>query len=323
MDKSLKFQLVPDDQERINRLCGPTNSTLRQIEESLKIKISNRGSQFKVKGDSQGTIAAEIVLKGIYKRLEKKNIDIPPEEIHLYLREVMNNNSSTKDGNHSSEENITLKTPKSLVSTKGDNQKKYLDVISKKELIFGIGPAGTGKTYLAVAAAVNELVTGRVEKVVVTRPAVEAGEKLGFLPGDVSQKVDPYLRPLYDALFQTLGFKETYKLIEDNVIEIAPLAFMRGRTLNKSFIILDEAQNTTQAQMKMFLTRFGYGSKVVVTGDLTQIDLPKDLSSGLIHALDILGEIEDVGLVRFTSKDVARHSLVEKIVEAYEKFEVR
>ena len=323
MDKSLKFQLVPDDQERINRLCGPTNSTLRQIEESLKIKISNRGSQFKVKGDNQGTIAAEIVLKGIYKRLEKKNIDIPPEEIHLYLREVMNNNSSTKDGNHSSEENITLKTPKSLVSTKGDNQKKYLDVISKKELIFGIGSAGTGKTYLAVAAAVNELVTGRVEKVVVTRPAVEAGEKLGFLPGDVSQKVDPYLRPLYDALFQTLGFKETYKLIEDNVIEIAPLAFMRGRTLNKSFIILDEAQNTTQAQMKMFLTRFGYGSKVVVTGDLTQIDLPKDLSSGLIHALDILGEIEDVGLVRFTSKDVARHSLVEKIVEAYEKFEVR
>jgi phosphate starvation-inducible PhoH-like protein len=323
MDKSLKFQLVPDDQERINRLCGPTNSTLRQIEESLKIKISNRGSQFKVKGDNQGTIAAEIVLKGIYKRLEEKNIDIPPEEIHLYLREVMNNNSSTKDGNYSSEENITLKTPKSLVSTKGDNQKKYLDVISKKELIFGIGPAGTGKTYLAVAAAVNELVTGRVEKVVVTRPAVEAGEKLGFLPGDVSQKVDPYLRPLYDALFQTLGFKETYKLIEDNVIEIAPLAFMRGRTLNKSFIILDEAQNTTQAQMKMFLTRFGYGSKVVVTGDLTQIDLPKDLSSGLIHALDILGEIEDVGLVRFTSKDVARHSLVEKIVEAYEKFEVR
>ena len=322
MDKSLKFQLVPDDQERINRLCGPTNSTLRQIEESLKIKISNRGSQFKVKGDNQGTIAAETVRKGIYKKLEK-NIDVPPEEIHLYLREVMNNNSSTKDGNHSSEENITLKTPKSLVSTKGDNQKKYLDVISKKELIFGIGPAGTGKTYLAVAAAVNELVTGRVEKVVVTRPAVEAGEKLGFLPGDVSQKVDPYLRPLYDALFQTLGFKETYKLIEDNVIEIAPLAFMRGRTLNKSFIILDEAQNTTQAQMKMFLTRFGYGSKVVVTGDLTQIDLPKDLSSGLIHALDILGEIEDVGLVRFTSKDVARHSLVEKIVEAYEKFEVR
>ena len=188
---------------------------------------------------------------------------------------------------------------------------------------FGIGPAGTGKTYLAVAAAVNELITGKVEKVVVTRPAVEAGEKLGFLPGDLSQKVDPYLRPLYDALFQTLGFKETYKLIENNVIEIAPLAFMRGRTLNKSFIILDEGQNTTPEQMKMFLTRFGYGSKVIVTGDLTQIDLPKDITSGLIHALDILRELEDVGLVRFSSKDVARHSLVQKIVEAYEKFKSR
>ena len=209
------------------------------------------------------------------------------------------------------------------VSPKGANQQKYLEVISNKELVFGIGPAGTGKTYLAVAAAVNELITGKVEKVVVTRPAVEAGEKLGFLPGDLSQKVDPYLRPLYDALFQTLGFKETNKLIENNVIEIAPLAFMRGRTLNKSFIILDEGQNTTPEQMKMFLTRFGYGSKVIVTGDLTQIDLPKDITSGLIHALDILRELEDVGLVRFSSKDVARHSLVQKIVEAYEKFKSR
>ena len=210
-----------------------------------------------------------------------------------------------------------------MVSPKGKNQQRYLEVISKKELVFGIGPAGTGKTYLAVAAAVNELITGKVEKVVVTRPAVEAGEKLGFLPGDLSQKVDPYLRPLYDALFQTLGFKETNKLIENNVIEIAPLAFMRGRTLNKSFIILDEGQNTTPEQMKMFLTRFGYGSKVIVTGDLTQIDLPKDITSGLIHALDILRELEDVGLVRFSSKDVARHSLVQKIVEAYEKFKSR
>lgn len=322
MDKSLKFQLVPDDQERINRLCGPTNSTLRQIEEALKIKISNRGTLFKVKGDDQRTLAAEIVLKGLYERFEK-NIDIPPQEIHLYLREVMNNKSSTRDGNGLNEEKNTLKTPKSLVSPKGENQKEFLDVISKKELIFGIGPAGTGKTYLAVAAAVHELITGRVEKVVVTRPAVEAGEKLGFLPGDLSQKVDPYLRPLYDALFQTLGYKETYKHMENNVIEIAPLGFMRGRTLNKSFIILDEGQNTTREQMKMFLTRFGYGSKVVVTGDLTQIDLPNDASSGLIHALDILGKIEDVGLVRFTSKDVARHSLVQKIVEAYEKFKPR
>ena len=286
MEQSLKFNLDPDDQDRVNRLCGPTNSTLKQIEEALKIKISNRGSKFKVKGNTQNTLAAEIVLKGLYQRLEKK-IDVPPEEIHLYLREVMNQNSSTVISGVTSDEKFTLKTPKTLVSPKGKNQQQYLDVISKKELVFGIGPAGTGKTYLAVASAVNELITGRVEKVVLTRPAVEAGEKLGFLPGDVSQKVDPYLRPLYDALFQTLGFKETNKYIENNVIEIAPLAFMRGRTLNKSFIILDEAQNTTQEQMKMFLTRFGYGSKVIVTGDLTQIDLPKDVKSGLIHALDI------------------------------------
>jgi len=319
MEQSLKFNLDPDDQDRVNRLCGPTNSTLKQIEEALKIKISNRGSKFKVKGNTQNTLAAEIVLKGLYQRLEKK-IDVPPEEIHLYLREVMNQNSSTVISGDESNKKFTLKTPKTLVSPKGKNQQQYLDTIYKKELVFGIGPAGTGKTYLAVASAVNELITGRVEKVVLTRPAVEAGEKLGFLPGDVSQKVDPYLRPLYDALFQTLGFKETNKYIENNVIEIAPLAFMRGRTLNKSFIILDEAQNTTQEQMKMFLTRFGYGSKVIVTGDLTQIDLPKDVKSGLIHALDILSKLEDVGLVRFSSKDVARHALVQKIVEAYENF---
>ena len=322
MEKSLRFNLDPDDQDRINRLCGPTNSTLKQIEEALEIKISNRGSKFKVRGNSPNTSAAETVLKGLYQKLEKKTL-VPPEEIHLYLREVMNQNSSTDASSNQGNEKITLKTPKTLVSPKGKNQQKYLEVISNKELVFGIGPAGTGKTYLAVAAAVNELITGKVEKVVVTRPAVEAGEKLGFLPGDLSQKVDPYLRPLYDALFQTLGFKETYKLIENNVIEIAPLAFMRGRTLNKSFIILDEGQNTTPEQMKMFLTRFGYGSKVIVTGDLTQIDLPKDITCGLIHALDILSELEDVGLVRFSSKDVARHSLVQKIVEAYEKFKSR
>ena len=322
MEKSLRFDLDPEDQDRINRLCGPTNSTLKQIEEALEIKISNRGSKFKVRGNSPNTSAAETVLKGLYQKLEKKTL-VPPEEIHLYLREVMNQNSSTDASSNQGNEKITLKTPKTLVSPKGKNQQRYLEVISNKELVFGIGPAGTGKTYLAVAAAVNELITGKVEKVVVTRPAVEAGEKLGFLPGDLSQKVDPYLRPLYDALFQTLGFKETYKLIENNVIEIAPLAFMRGRTLNKSFIILDEGQNTTPEQMKMFLTRFGYGSKVIVTGDLTQIDLPKDITSGLIHALDILRELEDVGLVRFSSKDVARHSLVQKIVEAYEKFKSR
>ena len=319
MEESLKFELIPEEQERLNRLCGPTNSTLKQIEEALKIKISNRGFKFRIKGSKEEIGVAKRVLKVLYEKLEQK-IDISPEEIHLYLREIMNNESSSNESKIMESNQASLKTPQSLVVAKGKNQKDYLEVISKKSLVFAIGPAGTGKTYLAVAAAVNQLISGKVEKVVVTRPAVEAGEKLGFLPGDLSQKVDPYLRPLYDALFMTLGFKETYKLIDRNVIEIAPLAFMRGRTLNKSFIILDEAQNTTKQQMKMFLTRFGYGSKVVVTGDLTQIDLPKELNSGLIHALDILSKIEDVGLVRFSSKDVTRHPLVQKIVDAYERY---
>ena len=319
MEESLKFELIPEEQERLNRLCGPTNSTLKQIEEALKIKISNRGFKFRIKGSKEEIGVAKRVLKVLYEKLEQK-IDISPEEIHLYLREIMNNESPSNESKIMESNRASLKTPQSLVVAKGKNQKDYLEVISKKSLVFAIGPAGTGKTYLAVAAAVNQLISGKVEKVVVTRPAVEAGEKLGFLPGDLSQKVDPYLRPLYDALFMTLGFKETYKLIDRNVIEIAPLAFMRGRTLNKSFIILDEAQNTTKQQMKMFLTRFGYGSKVVVTGDLTQIDLPKELNSGLIHALDILSKIEDVGLVRFSSKDVTRHPLVQKIVDAYERY---
>jgi len=319
MEESLKFELIPEEQDRLNRLCGPTNSTLKQIEEALKIKISNRGFKFRIKGSKEEIGVAKRVLKVLYEKLEQK-IDISPEEIHLYLREIMNNESPSNESKIMESNQTSLKTPQSLVVAKGKNQKDYLEVISKKSLVFAIGPAGTGKTYLAVAAAVNQLISGKVEKVVVTRPAVEAGEKLGFLPGDLSQKVDPYLRPLYDALFMTLGFKETYKLIDRNVIEIAPLAFMRGRTLNKSFIILDEAQNTTKQQMKMFLTRFGYGSKVVVTGDLTQIDLPKELNSGLIHALDILSKIEDVGLVRFSSKDVTRHPLVQKIVDAYERY---
>ena len=216
--------------------------------------------------------------------------------------------------------NNRINTPKISVLPKGANQKKYLEVINNKDLTFGIGPAGTGKTYLAVAVAVQHLINRKVKKIVLIRPAVEAGEKLGFLPGDLSQKIDPYLRPLYDALFQTLGFKETNNLLDNSAIEIAPLAFMRGRTINDSFVILDESQNTTREQMKMFLTRMGYGSKVVVTGDLTQIDLPKDINSGLIHALEVLSEVDDVGLVRFNSKDVIRHFLVQKIVEAYERF---
>ena len=319
MKQNLKFQLVPENQERLTRLCGPTNSTLKQVEKVLKIKISNRGSQFRVEGEIEGIKAAEVLLKSLYERLAESG-EVSQEEIHLYLREVINNKSNLESVNILNSKNNRINTPKISVLPKGANQKKYLEVINNKDLTFGIGPAGTGKTYLAVAVAVQHLINRKVKKIVLIRPAVEAGEKLGFLPGDLSQKIDPYLRPLYDALFQTLGFKETNNLLDNSAIEIAPLAFMRGRTINDSFVILDESQNTTREQMKMFLTRMGYGSKVVVTGDLTQIDLPKDINSGLIHALEVLSEVDDVGLVRFNSKDVIRHFLVQKIVEAYERF---
>ena len=232
----------------------------------------------------------------------------------------MNKDNKTNKKNNA---RTPVKTPKITVLPKGENQENYLKTIRQKTLTFGVGPAGTGKTYLAVALAVEQLRSGEIEKIVLTRPAVEAGEKLGFLPGDLSQKVDPYLKPLYDALFETLGFKETNNLIEGNIIEIAPLAFMRGRTLSNSFIILDEGQNTTREQMKMFLTRFGFGSKVVVTGDLTQVDLPSDSSSGLLHAIEVLKTVKEVGFIEFSSKDVVRNSLVQKIVEAYDKFKER
>jgi len=232
----------------------------------------------------------------------------------------MNGMNNLKNGKENSISEISIHTPKVDISPNHGNQEAYVSTIKSKDLTFGIGPAGTGKTYLAVALAVQKFVSGEVEKMLLVRPAVEAGEKLGFLPGDLSQKVDPYLRPLYDALYEMLGFKETSQLIERNIIEVVPLAFMRGRTLNNSFIILDESQNTTVEQMKMFLTRFGFGSKVVVTGDITQIDLPKNTLSGLVHSLEVLKNIDDVGLVEFNSIDVVRHGLVQKIVEAYGKY---
>ena len=318
MLKDLKFQLEPADQDRITSLCGPTNSILKQIEEALDIKIINRGANFKIKGPvSELNIGKTVIIK-LYNDLEKVS-ELSPSSVHLYLREAINNSKREKNMENSLASKSPIKTPNLAIIPNGSHQQEYIETINKRVLTFGIGPAGTGKTYLAVASAVQQLVSGEVEKILLVRPAVEAGEKLGFLPGDLSQKVDPYLRPLYDALFEMLGFKETNQLIERNIIEVVPLAFMRGRTLNDSFIILDESQNATVEQMKMFLTRFGFGSKVVVTGDITQIDLPKNTQSGLVHSLDVLKGLSEVGFIKFDSKDIVRHGLVQKIVEAYEE----
>ena len=318
MLKDLKFQLEPADQDRITSLCGPTNSILKQIEEALDIKIINRGANFKIKGPVSELNIGKTVITKIYNDLEKVT-ELSPSSVHLYLREAINNSKREKNMENSLASKSPIKTPNLAIIPNGSHQQEYIETINKRVLTFGIGPAGTGKTYLAVASAVQQLVSGEVEKILLVRPAVEAGEKLGFLPGDLSQKVDPYLRPLYDALFEMLGFKETNQLIERDIIEVVPLAFMRGRTLNDSFIILDESQNATVEQMKMFLTRFGFGSKVVVTGDITQIDLPKNTQSGLVHSLDVLKELSEVGFIKFDSKDIVRHGLVQKIVEAYEE----
>ena len=318
MLKDLKFQLEPADQDRITSLCGPTNSILKQIEEALDIKIINRGANFKIKGPVSELNIGKAVITKLYSDLEKVS-ELSPSSVHLYLREAINNSKREKNMENSLASKSPIKTPNLAIIPNGSHQQEYIETINKRVLTFGIGPAGTGKTYLAVASAVQQLVSGEVEKILLVRPAVEAGEKLGFLPGDLSQKVDPYLRPLYDALFEMLGFKETNQLIERNIIEVVPLAFMRGRTLNDSFIILDESQNATVEQMKMFLTRFGFGSKVVVTGDITQIDLPKNTQSGLVHSLDVLKGLSEVGFIKFDSKDIVRHGLVQKIVEAYEE----
>ena len=319
MLEDLKFQLEPLDQKRITNLCGPTNSILKQIEQALDIKIINRGANFKIKGPVSGLNIGKTVLTKLYSDLEKVN-ELSPSSVHLYLREAINKSEKEKNMENIFTSKSPIKTPNIVIIPNGGHQEDYVQTINKKTLTFGIGPAGTGKTYLAVACAVQQLVSGEVEKILLVRPAVEAGEKLGFLPGDLSQKIDPYLRPLYDALFEMLGFKETNQFIERNIIEVVPLAFMRGRTLNNSFIILDESQNATVEQMKMFLTRFGFGSKVVVTGDITQIDLPKITQSGLVHSIDVLKELSEVGFIKFDSKDVVRHGLVQKIVEAYEEY---
>ncbi len=301
----LRHTFTPHNNTRLAHLCGPTDEHLRTIELALDVKIAHRHEQFKVDGHKAKATRAMEVLQAMYERAAKA---ISPEQVQLMLA----GDSAGEDGAH------LLQTRRTDLRPRTPTQAAYLDNIAAHDISFGIGPAGTGKTYLAVACAVDALERSAVQRIVLTRPAVEAGEKLGFLPGDLGQKVDPYLRPLYDALYDLMGFDRVQKAFERNAIEIAPLAFMRGRTLNNAFVILDEAQNTTPEQMKMFLTRIGFGAKAVVTGDVSQIDLPKGQLSGLIDAERVLKRVKGISVTRFTSADVVRHPLIARIVDAYD-----
>jgi phosphate starvation-inducible PhoH-like protein len=310
-----EFVLLPPDNERLANLCGPMDGHLKQIENRLDVEINNRGNHFRVIGTQQSVELANTALSRLYESTSSERLS--SEKIHLYLQEANPDNEivdkSIKD--------ININTKFGVIKGRGTNQRLYLSNIQSHDISFGIGPAGTGKTYLAVASAVSALESEKVRRIVLVRPAVEAGEKLGYLPGDIVQKVDPYLRPLYDALFEMLGVERVNKLIERNIIEVAPLAFMRGRTLNESFVILDEAQNTTVEQMKMFLTRTGSSSAAVITGDITQIDLPHGKVSGLKHVIQILSDEPGISFTFFKSKDVVRHPLVTRILNAYERYE--
>jgi phosphate starvation-inducible PhoH-like protein len=307
--------LEPTDNQRLANLCGAFDEHLRQVERRLGVEINNRGNAFRVHGEPTPVRAAGEIIRQLYEATEDE--PLTPERVHVYLQQA--GVESTLDGN--AEQELVIQTRRGTIRGRGANQHAYLKNIQTHDIVFGIGPAGTGKTYLAVACAVAAYETEQVNRVVLVRPAVEAGERLGFLPGDLAQKIDPYLRPLYDALYEMLGFERVGKLIERNVIEVAPLAYMRGRTLNESFIILDEAQNTTVEQMKMFLTRIGFGSTAVVNGDITQIDLPRGQRSGLRHVIDVLTHVEGISFNYFTSKDVVRHPLVARILDAYEEHE--
>ena len=306
--------LEPDDNNRLANLCGQFDENLRYIEINTSVNIANRGNNFRLSGSPEAVKVTCRILKQLYKITEFNNIT--KREIHLQIQQ--NQSSNLTDLN---ENTGAINTRKKNISARSLIQKQYMQAMANKEVCFGIGPAGTGKTYLAVASAVNALETNSVRRVCLVRPAVEAGERLGFLPGDMSQKIDPYLRPLYDALHELMGFERVSKLIERNIIEVAPLAFMRGRSLNESFIILDEAQNTTPEQMKMFLTRIGFGSRAVITGDITQIDLPRGTESGLKHVSRILIDLPEISFNFFSTKDVVRHRLVAEILKAYGKHE--
>lgn len=312
-----QFDLSPADQRRLTVLCGQFDEHLKHIERRMEVRIGRRGHHFRIEGQPENASAATEVIRHLYRETEATD-DISPETVHLFIRESGFERLPVEKAYDGSQ--IVIKTPKLQARPRGKNQQKYVHCIRNHDVNFGIGPAGTGKTWLAVACAVEALKDEQVKRILLVRPAVEAGEKLGFLPGDLAQKVDPYLRPLYDALYEMLGFEQVTRLIEKSVIEIAPLAFMRGRTLNNSFIILDESQNTTREQMKMFLTRIGFGSTAVITGDTTQVDLPRGQNSGLIHAASVLSKVSGIGFTRFESADVVRHPLVQRIVEAYDSF---
>lgn len=314
------LELAPLDTDRLARLCGPNDANLRLLERTLHVEVHNRGHRFQVRGNEQDAKAAVDSLRELYAATV--NGDITPDRVHLIARTTGANDDDGEAADPADPgaqaEEVVIKTRHGLVRGRNTNQRRYLRRLQAHDLNFGIGPAGTGKTYLAVAAAVEALQTEQVRRLLLVRPAVEAGEQLGFLPGDLAQKVDPYLRPLYDALYEMLGFDRVGRLIERSVIEIAPLAYMRGRTLNEAFIILDEAQNTTRAQMKMFLTRIGFGSTAAVTGDMTQVDLPREKASGLRHAVGLLRDVDGISVTQFVSADVVRHPLVQRIVDAYD-----
>ena len=312
---SQELLLAPADNVRLVELCGPLDEHLHQIESRLGVEVRRRGNRFQIIGLPQAIKRAETVLQELYARAQREPVD--SERVHMALQALDMGAASAESTEEPSDE-LRVRTARGNIRARGANQTEYLNNVRTHDLTFGIGPAGTGKTYLAVACAVEALQSERVRRIVLVRPAVEAGERLGFLPGDLSQKVDPYLRPMYDALYEMLGFERVAKLIERNVIEVAPLAFMRGRSLNDSFVILDEAQNTTNEQMKMFLTRIGFGSKAVVTGDITQVDLPSSRQSGLRTVIDILRGVRGIAFTLFNSRDVVRHPLVQRIVQAYE-----
>jgi phosphate starvation-inducible protein PhoH and related proteins len=320
---SQHLELNPPDNSQLANLCGERDAHLRQIEQRLKVEIANRGHEFQVSGFEPAVKAACAVMENLFNAAATEQIT--PEVIHLALQDASIDQLLIEpvevEDFVDPIEPIAIRTKHGVIRGRGKNQQDYLTKILMHDINFGVGPAGTGKTYLAVACAVEALQTERVRRIILVRPAVEAGEKLGFLPGDMAQKVDPYLRPLYDALYEMLGYDKVEKLIERNIIEIAPLAFMRGRTLSDAFIILDEAQNTTTEQIKMFLTRVGFGSTAVITGDITQIDLPNAKQSGLTHVLEVLKDVEGISFTFFGMRDVVRHPLVQRIVAAYEKYD--